>query len=53
MYQTLQRAYGAANHLLKAELSKTDQALLANADAADVAVVSGAKSRQPIRRFDS
>ena len=53
MYQTLQRAYRAANHLLKTELSKRDQARLANADAAYVVVVSGTKSRRPIRRFDS
>jgi hypothetical protein len=49
----MQRAYSLANDLLKGELCKADQALLANADTADVVVVSGAKSRPPMRRFDS
>jgi hypothetical protein len=49
----MQRAYSLANDLLKGELCKADQALLANADAGYVVVVSRAKSRPPIRRFDS
>jgi hypothetical protein len=53
MNQTMQWAYSAANDLLKGEISKAHQALLANADTADVVVVSGAKSRPPKRRFDS